>query len=88
MYAIVLLGSFVIVTLAIVDDTMAKTSTIAQLGASPNADPGVMSLIRARYNTFKEIDHEIISTVILLLPLIQEGLLPQLQGKVCARRTG
>ena len=34
------------------------------------ADPGVASSIPARYHTFVEIDHEIISTVILLLPLI------------------
>ena len=30
------------------------------------ADPGVMSLIAAQSHTFVEIDHEIISTVILL----------------------
>ena len=30
------------------------------------ADPGVESSIPARYHTFEEIDHEIISTVILL----------------------
>ena len=30
------------------------------------ADPGVASSIPARYHTFVEIDHEIISTVILL----------------------
>ena len=30
------------------------------------ADPGVTSLIPARYHTFVEIDHEIISTVILV----------------------
>ena len=34
------------------------------------ADPGVASSIPAWYHTFVEIDHEIISTVILLLPLI------------------
>ena len=32
------------------------------------ADPGVVSSILARSHTFVEIDHEIISTVILLLP--------------------
>ena len=37
------------------------------------ADPGVTSLIRAGSHTFVEIDHEVISKVILLLPLIQEG---------------
>ena len=31
-----------------------------------SADPGVKSLIPARSHTFVEIDHEIISTVILL----------------------
>ena len=30
------------------------------------ADPGVMSLIQARSHTFMEIDHETISSVILL----------------------
>ena len=41
--------------------------------ASLNADPGVVSLIPALPHTFVEIDHEIFSTVILLL--IPEGLL-------------
>ena len=45
-----------------------------QLVASLTADPGVMNLIAARSDTFMEIDHEIISIVILLLPAIQEGL--------------
>ena len=43
--------------------------------ASLIADPGVKSLIPAQPHTFMEIDHEIFSSVILLLPLIQEGLL-------------
>ena len=34
--------------------------------ASLTADPGVISSIPARYHTFVEIDHEIISMVILL----------------------
>ena len=33
------------------------------------SDPGVPSLIAARSNTFMEIDHEIISTVIFLTQL-------------------
>ena len=37
------------------------------------ADPGVLSLIVAWSHTFVEVDHEIFSMVILL-PLIQEGL--------------
>ena len=36
---------------------------------SMTADPGVGSLIPARSYTFVEIDHEIVSTVILLPPL-------------------
>ena len=34
------------------------------------ADPGVASSIPVRSHSFVEIDHEMISTVILLLPLI------------------
>ena len=34
-----------------------------------------MSLIPTWSHTFVEIDHEIISTVVLFLPLIQEGFL-------------
>ena len=43
---------------------------VAQSVTCLTADPGVASSIPARYHTFVEIDHEIISTVILLLPLI------------------
>ena len=45
---------------------------MAQTVASLTADPGVASSIPAWSNTFVKIDHEIISTVFLLLPLIQE----------------
>ena len=47
---------------------------VAQLVVSPTADPGITSLIPAGSHIFVELDHEIISTVILLFPLIQEGL--------------
>ena len=52
------------------------------------ADPGVMSSIPARSHTFMEIDHEIISTVILLPSpdSFKKGCC-QLQAKVCARST-
>ena len=43
--------------------------------ASWIADPGVMSLISARPNTFVAIDCEILSKFVLLLLLFQEGLL-------------
>ena len=56
---------------------------------SVTADPGVASSIPARYHTFVEIDHEIISTVILLpsADLFKKGCC-QLQAKVCAQITG
>ena len=57
--------------------------------ASLTADPGVVSLILARSHTFVEIDHEIISTVILLpsAQLFKKGCC-QLQAKVCTQSTG
>ena len=53
------------------------------------ADPGVASSTLARSHTFVEIDHEIISTVILLTSAesFKKGCI-QLQAKVCARITG
>ena len=53
------------------------------------ADPGGASSIPARYHSFVEIDHEIISTVILLpsADLFKKGCC-QLQAKVCAQITG
>ena len=53
------------------------------------ADPGVPSSIPARSDTFLEIDHEIISTVILLpsADLFKKGCC-QLQVEVCALITG
>ena len=57
--------------------------------ASLTAYPGVASSIPARSHTFVEIDHEIISTVILL-PSAEsfKKVCCQLQAKVCARSTG
>ena len=57
--------------------------------ASLTADPGVASSIPARSHTFVEIDHEIISTVILLpsAESFKKGFC-QLQAKVCAQSTG
>ena len=57
--------------------------------ASLTADPGVASSILAQFHTFVEIDHEIISTVILLpsAESFKKGCC-QLQTKVCARSTG
>ena len=57
--------------------------------ASLTADPGVASSTAARPDTFMEIDHEIISTNILL-PSAEsfKKTCCQLQAKVCARSTG
>ena len=54
---------------------------------SLTVDPGVASLIQS--HTFVEIDHEIISTVILLpsAESFKKGSC-QLQAKVCAPSTG
>ena len=68
---------------------IAQSVTCLATDASLTADPGVASLIPARLYTFLEIDHEIISTVILL-PSTEsfEKVCCQLQAKVCARSTG
>ena len=51
--------------------------------ASLTADPGVARLIPARSHTSVEIDHEIISTAILLLLLIQEESLSVTTKSMC-----
>ena len=66
-----------------------RTKSMRATDACLTAIPGVASSIPARYHTFVEIDHEIISTVILLpsADLFKKGCC-QLQAKVCARITG
>ena len=68
---------------------VAQSVTCLATDACLIADPGVASSIPARYHTFVEIDHEIISTVILLpsADLFKKGCC-QLQAKVCAQITG
>ena len=68
---------------------VAQSVTCLATDACLTADPGVASSIPARYHTFVEIDHEIISTVILLpsADLFKKGGC-QLQAKVCAQITG
>ena len=69
--------------------SVAQSVACLATDARLTADPGVGSSIPARYHTFVEIDHEIISTVILLLSadLFKKGCC-QLQAKVCAQITG
>ena len=68
---------------------VAQSVTCLATDASLTADPGVASSIPARSHTFVEIDHELISTVILLpsAESFKKGCC-QLQAKVCARSTG
>ena len=68
---------------------VAQSVTCLATDAKLTANPGVASLIRARSHTFVEIDHEIISTVILL-PSAESFMKSccQLQAKVCAQITG
>ena len=54
-----------------------RPASMAQLDAPSDWRPGGREFtpLRGRQHSFVEIDHEIISTVILSLPLIQEGQL-------------
>ena len=65
---------------------VAQSVTCLVTDAKLTADQGVASSIPARSHTFVEIDHEIISTVILLpsAESFMKGCC-QLQAKVCAR---
>ena len=69
--------------------SVAQSVTCLATDACLTADPGVASSIPARYHTFVEIDHEIISTVILLpsADLFKKDCC-QLQAKVYAQITG
>ena len=68
---------------------VAQSVTCLATDACLAAIPGVASLIPARSHTFVEIDHEIISTVILLPSADSfKKVCCQLQAKVCARITG
>ena len=69
--------------------SVAQSVTCLATDACLTEDPGVASSIPARSNTFVEIDHEIISMVILLpsADSFKKGCC-QLQAKVCAQITG
>ena len=68
---------------------VAQSVTCLATDACLTAFPGVASSILARSHTFVEIDHEIISMVILLpsADSFKKGFC-QLQAKVCARING
>ena len=68
---------------------VAQSVTCLATDACLAADPGVASLIPAGSHTFLEIDHEIISMVILLPSADSfKKRCCQLQAKVCAQITG
>ena len=68
---------------------VAQSVTCLATDACLTADPGVASSIPVRFHTFVEIDHEMISTVILLpsSDLFKKGW-SKLQAKVFAQITG
>ena len=64
---------------------VAQSVTCLTTDACLTADPGVANLIRVWFQTFMEIDHEIISTVTLFpSPDSFKKGCHQLQAKVCA----
>ena len=69
---------------------VAQSVTCLATNASLTADPGAASSIPARSDTFVEIDHKIVSTVIFLpsTESFKKGACCHLQAKVCARSTG
>ena len=60
-------------------------ASVAQLDAPSDCRPGGRGFNprRGRQHSFVEIDHEIFSTVILSLPLIQEGQLSVSGERMC-----
>ena len=70
--------------LSVAMDTTSPAS-VAQLDAPSNWRPGGRGFNprRGRQHSFVEIDHEIFSTVILSLPLIQEGQLSVSGERMC-----
>ena len=63
-----------------------ESASVAQLDAPSDWRPGGRGFNprRDRQHSFVEIDHEIFSTVILSLPLIQEGQLSVSGERMCA----
>ena len=65
--------------------TFFQPASVAQLDAPSDCRPGGCGFnpCRGRQHSFVEIDHEIFSTVILSLPLIQEGQLSVSGERMC-----
>ena len=65
--------------------SLSMPASVAQLDAPSDWRPGGRGFNprRGRQHSFVEIDHEIFSTVILSLPLIQEGQLSVSGERMC-----
>ena len=66
-------------------DELSMPASVAQLDAPSDWRPGGRGFNprRGRQHSFVEIDHELFSTVILSLPLIQEGQLSVSGERMC-----
>ena len=65
---------------------VAQSVTCLATDANLTADPGVASSILSRSHTFLEIDHEIISTVILLsAESFKKGCLSVISESMCTK---
>ena len=64
---------------------MSEPTSVAQLDAPFDCRPGGRGFNprRGRQHSFVEINHEIFSTVILFLPLIQEGQVSVSVERMC-----
>ena len=73
------------ITCIIILTKMCVPASVAQLDAPSDWRPGGRGFNprRGRQHSFVEIDHEIFSTVILSLPLIQEGQLSVSGERMC-----
>ena len=62
-----------------------RPASVVQLDAPSDWRPGIRGFNphRGRQHSFVEIDHEIFSTVIVSLPLIQEGQLSVSGERMC-----
>ena len=68
-----------------IEEKIIRLTSVAQLDAPSDWRPGGRRFNprRGRQHSFVEIDHEIFSTVILSLPLIQEGQLSVSGERMC-----
>ena len=80
---------FTVLHLKFLFSRVAQSVTCLATDAYLTADPGISGSIPAWSHTIVEIDHQIISTVILLpsAESFKKGCC-QLQAKVCVRSTG